>query len=201
MRTHWPHILIGILLSLPLSAQSGEERIWLHTDAPAYKAGDRIHFKAYVLNMDEKASTAENRYLYVEMGQDDRMLGKRVKVMERDGLYEGTMDIPEEVQLASRQDSALLFFVAVFLICASREKDEDEMISSIRRQTLSIFIYILFFLYFLAGLFFSLDIGLHFVKDYQGEVLGNTIIRITLFAIIYELVFKIRLWLNRRESK
>ena len=96
---------------------------------------------------------------------------------------------------------ALLLFVAIFLICASREKDEDEMISSIRRQTLSIFIYVLFFLYFLAGLFFSLDIGLHFMKDYQGEVLGNTIIRITLFAIIYELVFKIRLWLNRRESK
>ena len=96
---------------------------------------------------------------------------------------------------------AMLFFVAVFLICASREKDEDEMISSIRRQTLSIFIYMLFFLYFLAGLFFSLDIGLHFVKEYQGEVLGNTIIRITIFAIIYELVFKIRLWLNRRESK
>ena len=92
---------------------------------------------------------------------------------------------------------AMLFF----LICASREKDEDEMISSIRRQTLSIFIYMLFFLYFLAGIFFSLDIGLNIVKEYQGEVLGNTIIRITLFAIVYELVFKIRLWLNRRESK
>ena len=77
---------------------------------------------------------------------------------------------------------AMLFFVAVFLICASREKDEDEMISSIRRQTLSIFIYMLFFLYFLAGIFFSLDIGLNIVKEYQGEVLGNTIIRITLFA-------------------
>ena len=96
---------------------------------------------------------------------------------------------------------AMLFFVAVFLICASREKDEDEMISSIRRQTLSIFIYMLFFLYFLAGIFFSLDIGLNIVKEYQGEVLGNTIIRITLFAIVYELFFKIRLWLNRRESK
>lgn len=96
---------------------------------------------------------------------------------------------------------AMLFFVAVFLICASREKDEDEMISSIRRQTLSIFIYMLFYLYFLAGIFFSLDIGLNIVKEYQGEVLGNTIIRITLFAIVYELVFKIRLWLNRRESK
>ena len=87
---------MGILLALPLSAQSGGERIWLHTDAPAYKAGGRIHFKAYVLDMDEKASTAENRYLYVEMGRDDKMLGKRVKVMERNGLYEGTMDIPEE---------------------------------------------------------------------------------------------------------
>ena len=96
---------------------------------------------------------------------------------------------------------AMLFFVAVFLICASREKDEDEMISSIRRQTLSIFIYLLFFIYFLAGIFFSLDIGLNIVKEYQGEVLGNTIIRITLFAIVYELVFKIRLWISRRESK
>lgn len=87
---------MGILLALPLSAQSGGERIWLHTDAPAYKAGDRIHFKAYVLDMDGRTSSAESRYLYVEMGQDDRMLGKRVKVMEKDGLYEGTMDIPEE---------------------------------------------------------------------------------------------------------
>lgn len=96
MKLRWPHILMGILLALPLSAQSGGERIWLHTDAPAYKAGDRIHFKAYVLDLDGRTSSAESRYLYVEMGQDDRMLGKRVKVMEKDGLYEGTMDIPEE---------------------------------------------------------------------------------------------------------
>ena len=91
MKLRRAHILIGLLLSLPLSAQSGGERIWLHTDAPAYKAGDRIHFKAYVLDVNEKASTAESRYLYVELGQDDRMMGKRVKVMERNGLYEGTV--------------------------------------------------------------------------------------------------------------
>ncbi len=98
MRHLRPHILIiaGMLLAIPLSAQSGGERVWLHTDAPVYKAGERIHFKAYVLDMDEKSSTAEDRYIYVEMGRDDRMLGKRVKVMEREGLYEGTMDIPEE---------------------------------------------------------------------------------------------------------
>ena len=96
MRKRRIQLLAIILLALPLSAQSGGERIWLHTDAPAYKAGDRIHFKAYVLDMDEKVSTAESRYLYVEMGRDDRMVGKRVKVLERNGLYEGTMDIPEE---------------------------------------------------------------------------------------------------------
>ena len=98
MRFHRPLLLFltGILLALPLSAQSGGERIWLHTDSPVYKAGERIHFKAYVLDMDEKASTAEDRYIYVELGREDKMLGKRVKVMEREGLYEGTMDIPEE---------------------------------------------------------------------------------------------------------
>ena len=98
MKPHRPRILIlaGILLALPLSAKTGGERIWLHTDSPVYKAGERIHFKAYVLDMDNKTSTAEDRYIYVEMGRNDRMLGKRVKVMEREGLYEGTMDIPEE---------------------------------------------------------------------------------------------------------
>lgn len=91
-----PQILIGLLLTLPLSAQTGAERMWLHTDAPVYKSGDRIHFKAYILDMDEKTGTAESRYLYVELGQEDKMIGKRIKVMERDGLYVGTMDIPEE---------------------------------------------------------------------------------------------------------
>lgn len=95
MRLRWSSFLVGFLLALPLSAQPGGERVWIQTDTPAYKAGERIHFKAYVLDMDEKVSTAESRYLYVEMGQDDRMLGERVKVMERNGLYEGTMDIPE----------------------------------------------------------------------------------------------------------
>lgn len=52
MRCRWFPFLVGFLLALPLSAQSGGERIWLHTDAPAYQAGDRIHFKAYVLDMD-----------------------------------------------------------------------------------------------------------------------------------------------------
>lgn len=94
-------ILLAVFLPawlhhLPLSAQSAGERIWLHTDAPAYKIGERIHFRAYVLDMDDKLSTAEDRYLYVEMGRNNRMLGKRVKVMEREGVYEGFIDIPEE---------------------------------------------------------------------------------------------------------
>ena len=51
MRCRWFPFLVSFLLALPLSAQSGGERIWLHTDAPAYQAGDRIHFKAYVLSV------------------------------------------------------------------------------------------------------------------------------------------------------
>ena len=93
---HFLTLILTGLLSLPLSAQSAGERIWLHTDAPAYKIGERIHFRAYVLDMDDKVSSAEDRYLYVEIGRNDRMLGKRVKVMERKGVYEGFIDIQEE---------------------------------------------------------------------------------------------------------
>lgn len=96
MKNGWLSILSCFLLSWPLFAQPAGERVWLHTDAPAYRPGDRIHFKAYVLDLDEKASTAQSRYLYVELGKEENQLGKRVKVLEKEGRYEGYMDIPEE---------------------------------------------------------------------------------------------------------
>ncbi len=89
-------ILSGFLFHFTLCAQKVGERVWLHTDAPAYHSGDRVHFKAYILDMDEKVSTAQSRYLYVELGKDGVMVGKRVKVQETEGRYVGYMDIPED---------------------------------------------------------------------------------------------------------
>ena len=89
-------ILLGMLLHFSLCAQPAGERVWLHTDAPAYHSGERVHFKAYILDMAEKVSTAQSRYLYVELGKDGVMVGKRVKVQETDGRYVGYMDIPED---------------------------------------------------------------------------------------------------------
>ena len=76
MRISVLSILSGMLLHLSLCAQPAGERVWLHTDAPAYHSGERIHFKAYILDMAEKVSTAQSRYLYVELGKDGVMVGK-----------------------------------------------------------------------------------------------------------------------------
>ena len=95
----------------------------------------------------------------------------------------------------------LFFFVAIFLICMSKEKEEDEMIAQIRMRIVTVMVYIYFVLFLLIGMVWSFDIALGFVGEYQGEVLGNVLIRMSLFLVIYELIFKITLWRNKREIK
>lgn len=95
----------------------------------------------------------------------------------------------------------LLFFVAIFLICMSKEKDEDEMITHIRMRIVTMMVYIYFIIFLIAGILWSFDIALGFHGEYQSEVLGNVLIRMSLFLVIYELIFKIRLWINKREIK
>lgn len=95
----------------------------------------------------------------------------------------------------------MMFFISIFLICMSREKEEDEMIAQIRMRIVTMMVYIYFVLFFAVGIFWSFDVALGFVGEYQGEVLGNFIIRMSVFLVLYEMIFKIRLWLNRKEFK
>ena len=95
----------------------------------------------------------------------------------------------------------LLFFVAIFLICMSKEKEEDEMIAQIRMRIVTVMAYVYFLLFLVVGIVWSFDLALGFVGEYQEEVLGNVLIRMSLFLVIYELVFKITLWRNKRAAR
>lgn len=95
----------------------------------------------------------------------------------------------------------MMFFVSIFLICMSKEKEEDEMIAQIRMRIVTAMVYVYFFLFLIVGIVWSFDVALGFVGEYQGEVLGNVLIRMSLFLVIYELVFKITLWRNKRIAR
>ena len=94
----------------------------------------------------------------------------------------------------------MLFFIAIFLICMSKEKDEDEMIAQIRMRVVTMMVYIYFIVFLVVGLIWSFDIAIQFHGEYQGEVLGNVLIRMSLFLVVYEMIFKIRLWRNRKKA-
>ena len=111
-----------LLLALPAHSQQGEnrfadyarllspEKVYLHTDREVYCVGDTIWFKAYLENAAFTAEFAESNYLYVElissMVQKNVNLGRdleteavraRVKVKRRDGVLEGWLAIPDNL--------------------------------------------------------------------------------------------------------
>ena len=103
--------LLVFLLLLTLSAQAQEanliaqhiiqqlkafpqEKTYMHTDATDYAIGDRIWVKVYVVNALMHEPTEESRYVYVELADNDGVVQNRVKLMNREGIYAGYVDIP-----------------------------------------------------------------------------------------------------------
>ena len=103
--------LLAFLLLLTLSAQAQEanqiaqhiiqqlkafpqEKTYMHTDATDYAIGDRIWVKVYVVNALMHEPTEESRYVYVELADNDGVVQNRVKLMNREGIYAGYVDIP-----------------------------------------------------------------------------------------------------------
>ena len=111
-----------LLLALQAFAQQGEDRfadyahllapekVYLHTDREVYCVGDTIWFRGYLDNAAVTAEFPACNYLYVElissMVQKNVNLGKdlateavraRVKVKRRDGIFEGWLAVPDNL--------------------------------------------------------------------------------------------------------
>ena len=111
-----------LFLALPAFSQQGEnrfvdyarllspEKVYLHTDRDVYCVGDTIWFKGYLENAAFSAEFAESNYLYVElistMVEKNVNLGRdleteavraRVKVKRRDGIFEGWLAVPDNL--------------------------------------------------------------------------------------------------------
>lgn len=70
-----------------------QEKIHLMTDKPSYYSGDTIRFRAFVADASTHRPLHISKYLYVELINPYDHADLRVKVMERDGVYEGYLPL------------------------------------------------------------------------------------------------------------
>ena len=98
----------------------------------------------------------------------------------------------------------LVVIVSAFLICLSREKVEDEMISQYRLKAIGISAYVHFLLFLAFLLFGALDHGFRFGhgESWWGIVYGTAQVFFALIpfttAGLYYILFK---WMLRRSQK
>ena len=105
----------------------------------------------------------------------------------------------------------LLFFLGIFVIVMTEEKDEDEMIDSIRRRSIATTAYIAFGLFMLTNLLMSILHGFRnlysmpFVSSLVTVLTGNGIScglrSVDAYIIIYLIIFRISIWKMRRQCK
>ena len=75
-----------------------QEKVHLHTDKNEYLSGERIWFKAYVVNALSHEPVAISKYLYVELANTSNVTLKRVKIKVDDGKYYGHIDVPSDLK-------------------------------------------------------------------------------------------------------
>lgn len=86
-------LLLLLGLSLPVL---GQERVYVRTNCARYAPGDRIWFRCYLFEGAEREPSGESLYIYTELADTLGSVLTRVKVIQRDGVFSGYMDIPEE---------------------------------------------------------------------------------------------------------
>ena len=97
----------------------------------------------------------------------------------------------------------ITLIVSLFFICLSKEKVEDEMISSLRLRTLGYTAYVVFLLFLLTSIFLEClsdyRLGSDMTNPYISELL--LLVLPVLLSCLYYPMFKLMLWRSRKEEK
>ena len=70
-----------------------QEKIHLHTDRDYYVPGEKIWFKAYVVDAHSHLHPTYSQYVYVELISPVDTLVKRVMIKQTDGLFYGHLPL------------------------------------------------------------------------------------------------------------
>ena len=101
----------------------------------------------------------------------------------------------------------LLFFLGIFMIVMTEEKDEDEMIDSIRRRSIATTAFIAFGFFMVINLVMAFLHGfrslqsMELVSSLMTVMTGTLLTSINTYVILYLIIFRISLWSMRRQCK
>ena len=74
-----------------LRHQEFQEKVYLHTDKSYYVGGEYIWFSIYRTDAATHLPGVYSRFVYVELYNEREVLIDRLKVMERDGFFHGSL--------------------------------------------------------------------------------------------------------------
>ena len=105
----------------------------------------------------------------------------------------------------------LLFFLGIFFIVMTEEKDEDEMIDTIRRRSISTTAFIAFGIFMVINLLMAFLDGFRslysvsFVPSLVSVLTGNIgtygLKSVDTYIILYLIIFRISIWKMKRQCK
>jgi len=101
----------------------------------------------------------------------------------------------------------LLFFLGIFVIVMTEEKDEDEMIDSIRRRSIATTAFIAFGFFMVINLVMAFLHGfrslqsMSFVSSLVTVLTGTGLTSINTYIILYLIIFRISIWKMRKQCK
>lgn len=101
----------------------------------------------------------------------------------------------------------LLFFLGIFVIVMTEEKDEDEMINSIRRRSIAATAFIAFGFFMVINLVMAFLHGfrslqsMSFVSSLVTVLTGTGLTSVNTYIILYLIIFRISIWKMRKQCK
>ena len=101
----------------------------------------------------------------------------------------------------------LLFFLGIFVIVMTEEKDEDEMIDSIRRRSIATTAFIAFGFFMVINLVMAFLHGfrslqsMSFVSSLVTVLTGAGLTSVNTYIILYLIIFRISIWKMRKQCK
>ena len=101
----------------------------------------------------------------------------------------------------------LLFFLGIFVIVMTEEKDEDEMIDSIRRRSIAATAFIAFGFFMVINLVMAFLHGfrslqsMSFVTSLVTVLTGTGLTSVNTYIILYLFIFRISIWKMKRQCR
>ena len=101
----------------------------------------------------------------------------------------------------------LLFFLGIFMVVMTEEKEEDEMIDSIRRRSIAVTAFIAFGFFMVINLVMAFLHGfrslqsMSFVSSLVTVLTGTGLTSVNTYIILYLIIFRISIWKMRKQCK